>query len=58
MMFTTLPSDYRCVCGGGYETEKSELRELATLGFKQPYCGRQGYTAVDRRHPLLLVGQR
>jgi len=27
-----------------------ELREVATLGFKQPYCGRQGYTAVDRRH--------
>jgi hypothetical protein len=28
-----------------------ELREVVTLGFKKPYSGRQGYTAVDRRHP-------
>jgi hypothetical protein len=28
---------------------------LATLGFKQPYCGRRGYTAVGRRHPSLAT---
>jgi hypothetical protein len=31
---------------------------VATLGFKQPYCDRQGYTAADGIHPYLLVGQR
>jgi len=28
---------------------------VVTLGFKQPYCGRWGYTAVDRR-PLATGG--
>jgi len=46
-----VPRDYRCICSGGYETKNFELQEVVTLGFKQPYCGRWGYTAVDRRHP-------
>jgi len=50
-VYTTVPREYRCICGGGLETENRELWEAEKLGFKQPYRGRGGYTAVDRRHP-------
>ena len=48
-------SEYRHICSAAYETKNSELRELATLSFKQPYCCKQGYTTTGRIHPLLLT---
>jgi hypothetical protein len=53
-----MPRDYRRICGAGLETKNCELGEVETLCFKQPYWGKRGYTAVERRYSELLVRQR
>jgi hypothetical protein len=42
---------YSHICGGGLETKNGELRAEATSVSSNPtYCGRRGYTAVERRY--------
>jgi hypothetical protein len=42
----------------GKKSKNGELRVVATLCFKKPYCGRKDNTAVGRILPLVLAGQR
>jgi hypothetical protein len=50
MVYTTVPRDYRHICGGELETNNSELRAVANLCLKVLYWGRRGYNAVERRY--------
>jgi len=34
------------------------MQAVETLGFKYPYWGRWGNTAMDRTLPLILAGQQ